>query len=95
MVDLDVLHEGDHFLLFCDQLLQLQVLLDEGELLEELLGDLVLVEEGADHSEVVLLHPFYFLPLAFLLLLLLFQLLLFYLLQLLVVLRLSRRQELL
>lgn len=90
MVDLDVLDECDHFLLLREQLLEVQILLDERELLEELLGQLVLVEERTNDSQVVLLDPLYSLSPAFLLLFLLVQLFLFYLLQPLVVLRLSR-----
>lgn len=89
VVDLDILHECDHFLLQSDQLLEAEVDFDECELLEELLGDLVLVEERTDDSEVILLHTLYFFSLAFLLLLLLLQFFFFYLLEFLVVLRLG------
>ena len=90
VVDLDVLHEGDHFLLLSEQLLEVQVLFDEGELLEELFDHLVLVEERTDNSEVELLDPLFSLLPAFLLFLLLSHLFFLYLLQLLVVLRFSR-----
>lgn len=95
MVDLDVLHECDHFLLQRDQLLEAEIGLDECKLLEELFGDLVLVEECTNDSQVILLYTLYFLSLAFLLLLLLLQFFFFYLLELLVVLRFGRCEELL